>query len=253
MLRKLWSFLGGDVLLGLFFPRAGVDPNAPPQPPVEPTPDPSPAPPAPGADDHGALDHAAQLEAANQRYRDLEARLEQEAQRRAEALVSEVFPSFEPTPPAAPAPRHRAAEPSPDAGFDPPPDPPAEPDRLDMIERQLQDVQIQDAVRDLEGQLDTLEQHYPYMDRVRILAQIAQAGDRPVNIPKLAEISHNTNLVRLDRYYQDRRARETNTPPSPAPIPRGSAGAPVAPTKITGANAAQVLEEKLRASGFGSG
>lgn len=230
-LRSLWGLVA--LLLGMILPceRVLADQTVP----------------GGGDDASAAIARAASLEAANARIAELEGINEEKIRAAAEDLVHDIFPQVNVpgNPPPAPYQRddgqgtgHQPAVPEPE-------------ERLSQLEQRVADREIDDAMRELNERLDRAGERYPNFDRFRVLGQLARAGDSPVNVEKLVEVSHNQRSREFDEYYTRRRAEESATTRGnqPPPMPTNPGGQPVAGDKITtktaSATLAQMLKEKL--------
>lgn len=236
----LMRLLGLDSVLGMILARdeeVVVETDDPPA-----TTDPPPA--AATDDPNPSLDLARELEAKNRRIAELEALSEEKIRQEAEAIAYEMYPGPEEPPPSyrRPQPRHD------DLGGDPAPDgEPEIPDRMALMEAQIQDMRIEDAARELNRELESLGGKYAHMDRRRILMDIARSGQRPVNLEAMARTSHNVRLQELEEYRVKRNTEEFGTvPPGPPKVPKAPAGAPVPTPKITATNASSVLMRRMK-------
>jgi hypothetical protein len=105
-----------------------------------------------------------------------------------------------------------------------------------------------------ERDVDELEQRperalvFPEADRSRVLMWIAEAGDREVNVERMVEISHNHESRRFEERYNARRAAEAETVTQNVPprLPTNPGGVHVEGPKITTANAARTLVERMK-------
>jgi hypothetical protein len=197
-------------LLGMILPRSGAATDAP-------------------ASDDAAIARAAELEAANKRILELEGINEVKIREEAERLVHDIFPQNQ-----LPDETPRYTRPADDGGA--PADPPSLEEQVAQINARLSDREIEDASRELQARIDqAVESKFPRADKWRVIAQIAAAGNAPINIEKLLEISHNSRTAELEGYYSERRAAEAAATRGaiPPPIPTNPGGVPVVGEKPT--------------------
>jgi len=199
------------------------------------------------------LARAAELESTNLRVdeadRAREAEIERQVELRANQLLLEVFPQQAENQRSVQVPYADPETDQDDLTFE---------ERLDYIEgafrKDAEDRQIREQVQSLNEQVSGLEVKYPQMSRRDVLMVVAAAGDRPVNLDRIAAASHNTNEARLEEYHQRKlKAMSSNRPPN-TPDPSRSAGTPsgeAAPK--TYAEAKVRLRDRLRSMGWGRG
>lgn len=218
-LRKL-TRLGLGAVLGMFLPRSGANVDASAQP-----------------------DLARQLEEANSKIRELTDQSEAQIQAAADRRIAEIFPE-------APLPEDETRRPYRPATDTAPGDtqPPSIEDQVAHLDARVEDLVTERAVDDLQGRIDRAAQKFSMANRDRVLMWIAEAGDREVNVEKMMEVSHNHEQRIFDERYNARRAAEaeqttTNAPPR---LPTNPGGVSVEGPKITSANAARTLVERMK-------
>jgi hypothetical protein len=233
-------------------------------------------PPAPdAAHDEGApsqsradLDQAAQLEAANRRYEELQARLEEEVQERVqrgiEAGLASLIPDDEfarpqPTQSQRPAPQRQPARDEDDLFTDPEQDVRgAEPNRaIAELQEEIFQIKVDREAEALNSRINALSQQYPSMDRRFVLNELARAN-RTINLEALARFSHEREEAMFRKRYQAERAKEVAAARSspPPPIPRGPAGTPVGGSEKRGYNRGETIRNFIQTAkelGWGEG
>lgn len=221
-------------------------------------------PPATGA--QGDLDLAAKLEAANTRIAEIEAR-DVEREGRIDALAEErllqAIPGLPDTLEQERIRREQAQETQPGEPVDPVEE--TIEARMDRLEnQQVSDRRNVDATN-IYNEVEGYRGKYPHMDPTKVLMTLARGENRELNVEKLCEFSHRTQMGRMEQYHQAR-LQDTEymksivanaqrqgigaagpTPPPALGHPE-SQGAPApgtSPEPITRSNATQRFQEGL--------
>lgn len=232
-LRKL-TRLGVGALLGMFLPRTEGSPGVATVPAG-----------APGGDDAAAIERAAALEAANARVRELEGLTEEKIRQMADDRIHEIFPAI--AVPSNDPPRRYARPDDGDGGGEPPAAPTLE-ERVAQIGERQNQIEIDRAADELNQRIDRAMEKYPMADKWRVMGWIAEAGDQPINVEKMVEVSHAHENRTFEERYAARRAAESNNTRENAPprVPVNPGGVGVGGTPITSKNAAQRFMELAR-------
>lgn len=246
--------------LAVFIPRD--DPENDPEPGgTPPTPDADPnAGGSPGA--RSDMDLAAQLEAANRRYAELEQRIQDEVMARVEAGLSALVPETgftEPTPQPRSVPRQPQQVSEDDEFTDPEAEiRGADPSReIQDLRQRVFEIQVDREADALNTQLNALSAKYPSADRRFVLNELARPG-RTVNLEALVRFSHEREEAIFKKRYAEERAREVETARSASapPIPSRPAGTPVGASEKRGYDRKSVVQHFIQSAkelGWGEG